>query len=210
MESLRQRTYPSEWRIDPPSTSAVMDASHAPDQKMQQEKEHSPDRLPRVFAEIASCFWYLKTKHFKRDWKNDDTMDEDPRVRRTLGRLNKGVDALKKCGVEVEDPTSFRYVSGSEAMMKPLDFVKTEGLTYDKVVETVTPLVYWDGRIVQRAEVFVAVPISEVPSIPSDVASSSETAQEMIPPATDSSASIPIVEPVSPLDQPMVENPSKV
>jgi hypothetical protein len=123
-------------------------------------KPATPAVPPLALAEVASCLWYLKTRHFKRDWNNEDTTDDDPRTRRTLGRLNKGVDALKKCGIEVEDPTGKRYATGSEAMMKPLDFAQTEGLTYEKVSETVSPLIYWNGRIIQRAEVFVAVPMA--------------------------------------------------
>lgn len=111
-----------------------------------------------ALAEVATCLWYIKTKHFKREWANDDPADDDPRVRRALGRLSKGIDALRKIGVEVEDPTGKRYATGSEASMRPLDFTPTEGLTYERVTEAVVPIVLWSGHAIQRAEVFVAVP----------------------------------------------------
>lgn len=177
MEDLRQRAYPREWRIDQASGLILvpkLQSGSKPDQARSRKpvrEERQPGVSPTALAEVATCLWYLKTKHFKREWHNDDTADDDPRVRRTLGRLNKGADALKKCGIEVVDPTGKRYPSGGEAMMRPLDFVPTQGLTFDKVTEAVMPMVYWNGQLVQRAEVFVAVPKTEEPA-PAAVAGS--------------------------------------
>jgi len=163
LDDLRQSGYPPAWRISLQPERVSSGAPMAPTDSLRQPAGLDPaaprsEVSPVALAEVASCLWYLKTRHFRREWQNADTADDDPRTRRTLGRLNKGVDALRKCGVEVEDPVGKRYAAGSEAMMKPLDFSQVEGLTYEKVVETVAPLVYWNGRIVQRAEVFVAVP----------------------------------------------------
>jgi len=111
-----------------------------------------------MVAEFATCIWYLKTKHFRREWKSDDNADDDPRVRRALGRINRGIDVLAGCGVEVDDPTNRRYPQGGENMMKPIELQPTAGLTFEKVTETVLPMVYRDDKLVQRGEVFVAVP----------------------------------------------------
>ena len=160
MDDLHQFSYPPELRIGRPRGASVSRPPvSAPAKKTPKPSEPVQQETPlSALAEVATCLWYIKTKHFKREWQNEDTADDDPRTRRTLGRLNKGADALKKCGLEVADPTGKRYPTGGEAMMRPLDFVPTQGLTYEKVTEAVMPLVYWHGRLIQRAEVFVAVP----------------------------------------------------
>jgi hypothetical protein len=110
--------------------------------------------------------WYLKTKHLRQAWDDDGTgdnaNDDDPRVRRAIGRLNRGIDALKGSGIEIEEPTNKRYPPGGEGMMRPLQFQPTAGLTFETVTETVAPIVYRNGQLIQRGEVFVAVPGDDV------------------------------------------------
>ena len=111
-----------------------------------------------ALAEVATCLWYLKTKHFKRDWDGQDGAEDDPRVRRAVGRLNKGIEALKKAGFDIQDPTNKRYQTGSEGTMRPLQFDPTPGINVPRVTQTVAPIVYLNERLIQRGEVFVAVP----------------------------------------------------
>jgi len=164
-DGIRQFGYPPEFRIPRPAGAEFAEAQAEHAVPVPQPDPCSPDAgqpsvSPSALADVATCFWYLRTKHFRREWANEDTADDDPRTRRTLGRLNKGVDALKRAGIELEDPTGKRYADGSGGTMKPLDFVQTEGQAHRAVSETVKPLVYWEGRIVQQAEVFVAVPMA--------------------------------------------------
>lgn len=161
-DSVRQLAYPREWRIEPPTAvSALVEAGEMVGAEAQAEPSEASAKsvmADSMVAELATCLWYLKTKHFKREWKSDDTSDDDPRVRRALGRVNRGIDALAKYGVEIDDPTNRRYPQGGENMMKPIEFQPTDGLTFEKVTETVRPIVYRDDRLLQRGEVFVAVP----------------------------------------------------
>jgi hypothetical protein len=80
-----------------------------------------------------------------------------------LGRLNRGLDALKAHDVEIQDPTNKRYQPGSEGTMRPIQFDPTPGLDHQRVAETVVPIIYLKGRIIQRGEVFVAVPVEGPP-----------------------------------------------
>ena len=165
MEDVRQASVEPAHRISPPGrrfrpTKVITEAVVAAPKPRKTERAESDmiAALPAL-AELANCIWYVKTRHFKREWQDENATDDDPRTRRTLGRLNKGADALKKLGLEVEDPTGKRYPTGGEAMMRPIDIVPTQGLTYDMVTEATTPLIYWKGAVVQRAEVFVATPM---------------------------------------------------
>lgn len=134
----------------------------------------------QMLASVATSMWYLKTKHFGKAWVDEDTDMEDPRDRRALGRLAKGVQALAEGGVEVHDPTHERYPEGGEAMMKPVQMIPTEGFTEARVTETVRPIVYFAEHLIQRGEVFVATPIepaavSSIHDAPADEEESSDT-----------------------------------
>jgi hypothetical protein len=181
-DDIRQRQFPEAFRILMPNFAFD---THAP--IMNQETGGMPpvDDLQaagecqssaRLLAEVATCLWYLKTKFFRRDWASEDVTDDDPRTRRAIGRLNKCLDAIKANGIEIDDPTNTRYPSGGENMMRPIEFQPTAGLTYERVTETIAPIVYRNGQLIQRGEVFVAVPMEDVaPSPPPTVQ------QEVVP-----------------------------
>ena len=69
----------------------------------------------RMLADVATSLWYLKTKHFKVAWDAEDPELDDPRERRAVGRMNKGIQALRDGGIEVRDPTGSRYPPGRHA-----------------------------------------------------------------------------------------------
>ncbi|HNY30157.1 MAG TPA: hypothetical protein PKO15_04640 [Fibrobacteria bacterium] len=111
-----------------------------------------------LLATTATSLWYLKTKFFRKEWGDVEPTDDDPRVRKALARLEKGMDALRSIGLVVEDPTRRRYSAGSESM-KAIQIEPTESVTFEVVTETVQPVVYLGDRLIQRGEVFVAVPV---------------------------------------------------
>jgi hypothetical protein len=179
LDAIRQWWFPAEFRIaapalpveaveeveqvveapSPAAPSAPVAESPAP-----AAKPSAPDGAPtpdELVAGFANCLWYLKTKHFKRAWEDPETGDDDPRVRRALGRLNKSAELLEQGGVEVHDPTNQRYPAGGEGMMRPIQFLPTAGLTFEMVSETVLPIIYRHDRLIQRGEVFVSVPKEE-------------------------------------------------
>lgn len=168
MDSVRQLHFPAEFRIVSPFLLLDREKETGGDDK--QQPPSSPVDMPedsaqeknvasyKLVAELATCLWYLKTKYFKREWEDDTNDDEEPRVRRALGRLDKGIDALKENGIEVQDPTNKRYPQGGEGMMRPIQFQPTAGLSFEMVTETVVPIIYFAERLIQRGEVFVGVP----------------------------------------------------
>lgn len=112
-----------------------------------------------VVTELANCLWYLKTKHFKKQWLDDENADSDSRARHALRRLDRAIRALGTAGITLVDPTGTRYPPGGEAMMTPLQFEPTAGLSTDTVSETARPMVFSGNRLIQRGEVFVSVPL---------------------------------------------------
>ena len=175
-DSIRQLMYPSEYRIAPPAevdfpitvNKVVGETSSTADSRKYDESlDTMKTALTATVIELSNCLWYLKTKFYKREWTDHTNDDDDPRVRRALGRINKSIDTLSANRIEVQDPTNRRYPEGGEGMMRPIQFQPTAGLTYEKVSETVTPIIYYSDRLIQRGEVFVAVPQNAPEASPS-------------------------------------------
>ena len=170
--SIRQLCFPAEFRIaaqslPPDSLETVGTEPKAVPVSQKVGKQASArDSVAsnQLVAELATCLWYLKTKHFKREWDDAEIGDNDPRVRRALSRLNKSIEALKESGINVHDPTNKRYPQGSEGTMHPIQLLPTAGLAFEMVSETVAPIIYRDDRLIRRGEVFVAVPKEEANS----------------------------------------------
>ncbi|MFW6106895.1 MAG: hypothetical protein ACOC8H_01915 [bacterium] len=166
LDSVRQLCFPAEFRIAAPPVpldsleGVEVEPQSAPAPQTDETAAAASDSAAsnQLVAELATCLWYLKTKHFKREWDDPETGDDNPRVRRALNRMNKSMDVLKENGIEVCDPTNKRYPPGGEGMMRPIQFLPTPGLTFEVVSETVAPIIYRDDRLIQRGEVFVAVP----------------------------------------------------
>lgn len=145
---------PKDTELAPKASSpSAADAGEAPSSSSQARAE-----AYRALVQLGTSLWYLKTKHFKQSWKDASYDADDPRERRALGRIENGIDALRSLGVEVADPTASHYPTGGEALMRPIEFRPTQGVVHDTVSETTQPIVYVNGRLAQRAEVFVAVP----------------------------------------------------
>lgn len=172
-DELRQVGYPSEWKIQlpvvpvrfipspqetPPPHPRPTTPKHT---ETERELRHMVNDLMKTLLETANCIWYLKTKFHKRDWNDAGVTDEDPRVRRALSKINHARQALEQIKVEIQDPTNQRYHPGMEHSMTPVQFIPKEGITYEFVESTVTPIVYFNDKIIQRGEVFIAVPPPE-------------------------------------------------
>jgi hypothetical protein len=172
--AVRQWGTPAEFRIEIPAERFTGGGGGGDDvERSTHDRDGArtePDEVPlaesrqaqyRALSDVAVSLWYLKTKHFGQMWSDPDPDVEDPRERRALGRLAKGVAALANLGIEVHDPINSRYPEGGEAMMKPIQLEPTPGISVALVTETVRPIVYIRDRLLQRGEVFVATPIAD-------------------------------------------------
>ncbi len=162
---------PQTEKVSEPQTPAAPDMRDKSDRLITQLLE-----TRRLVVELATCLWYIKTKHLKKTWDDGENIDDDPRVRRTLGRISKTMEVFKKNGFELKDPTNERYAQGNEGTIVPIELVPTAGVGVDKISETVTPLIWHcdHEQPLQKAKVFVAVP--EIAVSPSLAPASSESA----------------------------------
>jgi len=140
-------------------------ATPAPDSPAPAGRTREPARehlFPEdAVIELANCVWYLKTRYFGRQWLAEDSADLDARSRHALSRLDRAIRALDKAGITLVDPTGTRYPPGGEAMMTPLQFEPTAGVSTDTVSQTARPMVFRGRSLIQRGEVFVSVPLRQ-------------------------------------------------
>jgi len=138
-DNLRQLRYPTEFRIRVPQftrpTSPPTDLTAA-----------------RKLASVATCLWDIVRK-----LKPDDSEEPNKKHRLAYRRANNAIEGMKALGIVIDDPIGRRYPPGSEGMMKP-HLQPTQGMTIEKITETVTPIIYYKDKLIQRGEVFVAVP----------------------------------------------------
>jgi hypothetical protein len=133
--------------------------SLAPNPPEARAEHKTSSSLPiELAAEVANCLWYVKTKHFQCSWNDQELQGDDARMRRTLVRINTCTQALAEAGLELVDPIGKPFPKGAEGLMKAR-FTPTAGIVDEFVSETMRPIVYFRRQIVQRGEVFVAVPI---------------------------------------------------
>ncbi len=138
-DNLRQLRYPAEFRIRVPqftrSKSPPTDLTAA-----------------RRLANVATCLWDIERK-----LKPTDNEEQNKKHRLAYRRANNAIETLTTVGIVIDDPIGRRYHPGSEGMMKP-HLQPTQGVTIEKITETVTPIIYYKDKLIQRGEVFVAVP----------------------------------------------------
>jgi len=190
-DDIRQWRFPPEFRIAyvgaaPSATEAVEVEPPAvrPAQAVEPPAAAGESLASnQLVAEFATSLWYLKTKYFKRAWDDAETGDSDPRTRRALSRLNRSIEALKASGIELHDPTNKRYPTGGEGMMRPIQFLPAAGLTFEVVSETVTPIIYRNERLIQRGEVFVAVPKEKTTAATGSTTTSTDAVSDVDAPA---------------------------
>lgn len=76
-------------------------------------------------------------------------------MNKPLKRLVSTLEAFKEFGLEIQDHTGDRYVSG-QAIMAHFEPAPPElNLDEDTIVDTIMPTIYFDGTIIQMGEVVV-------------------------------------------------------
>lgn len=153
---LRQLQYPPEFRIALPLSALGLADLDAAGQQMTPDpaQQTNSGHLDPSIAEVAVCLWDIRRK-----LEGNATAQEDRKLRLLNRRAEKAISSLEQAGVVIDDPIGRRYAPGSEGSMKP-NFQPTPGTTYEKVIETIAPVIYRDDRLIGRGEVFVAVPMA--------------------------------------------------
>ncbi len=176
---LRQLLYRPEFRIGRPAwpadlsgrlAQAIEAAARAAQTAAQAQiarKEAEPaaaadlqaalqERL-KFLADVGTGLWRMRRAMVPPDsgWLLDARPREE--MRKPFRWLVSTWDALKESGLEIQDHTGERYISGQSLKAH---FEAAPDLAEDTIVDTIKPTIYLDGRIIQMGEVVVGTPES--------------------------------------------------
>jgi len=159
---LRQLRHPPEFRIRAPAprrdaTSQAHDtAISAPDRGNNDRHQGGSSvediQLDESIAKVAVCLWDIQQR-----LHGNEAVKQDKKLRILTRRAESALFALQDAGVVIDDPIGRAYAAGSEGSMQPT-FLPTPGASREDIVETISPIIYRDDRLIKRGEVFVAVP----------------------------------------------------
>jgi len=147
--SKRKDLFGLQDQLRTPST--VKDAACVDPKASVQKIEDVPKSVIQALSIIATHAWRAKNKMLHSE--NGEVRDEMKRVYRHVEAL---FDSLTQIGIEVRDMRGHPYDSGMA--LKVVSFEPTQGLSTEKVTETIKPTITWRGRLVQMGEIIVGTP----------------------------------------------------
>lgn len=156
-ESAGQVLHPKWCRIPAPCAYEGSPPSGA-DADVPDDKGPSTDAqltlALKTLATVATAVWRAKVK------LDAESQAELPDALRNVPRhIQAAWDALAAGQVQIDDPTGQRYVTGMAVNV--LTFQPMDGIGSEVIHETIKPSVYFDNRLIQRADVIVARPVTE-------------------------------------------------
>lgn len=177
--SLHQLLYPREFRIGRPgwpadlsarlaqaieaAARAAQDAAKAREEASLRQDEPAAtaqlqaalqERL-KFLADVGTGLWRMRRAMVPPD--SGRLLDARPReeMRKPFRWLVSTWDALKESGLEIQDHTGERYISGQSLKAH---FEAAPDLAEDTIIDTIKPTIYLDGQIIQMGEVVVGTP----------------------------------------------------
>lgn len=153
MAELRQLRYPPEFRIEAVSVSPELTTSvHELLNRLQALFTVTPkedEKLLTIVAELATGLWRVRNRV--------RTLPEGDESIRRLKRVMEAVwEAMEANNVKVQEHTGEDYDEGMA--LEVLDVQTNPSLARAKVVETVKPSIFVNGRLVQWGIVIIGKP----------------------------------------------------
>jgi hypothetical protein len=164
MEDLRQMiVYSKEFRIAAPRWWDLTDFITIENmiemiKSPKSEKPVNPaedKKLLGLIAETGTTLWRLR----RRVTAGGDPPQEMKRISRDIEAME---DALSQANIEIIDPAGQKYADGMA--LKVIARQKTPGIASETVIETIKPTIFMKNVLIQRGEVIVGVPESDVVS----------------------------------------------
>ncbi len=131
------------------------------------QAETLASHLLGVHCRVATHFWRLRGRL--------DRLDDSSAGRAIRRHAEAALDDLQQGGLEISDPTGQDYVTG--LAVKVLQFQPTEGAQRETIAETIRPAVYFQDKLIQRAEVIVETPAAPVEAPPAEIVETDEDGQ---------------------------------
>jgi hypothetical protein len=118
--------------------------------------------IPPAFAKatitVATNVWRLRTRLIDRHSGEvrEDVSKED--VKKMARYIESIYEAFADIGIEIKDRTGEAFDYGLPE--KVVTAQPQEGLTRERITETLRPTIYWKEKLAQQGEVVIATPIA--------------------------------------------------
>jgi hypothetical protein len=118
--------------------------------------------IPQTFAKatitVATNAWRLRTRLIDRHSGEikEDVSKED--VKKMARYIESIYEAFAEIGIEIKDKTGEAFDYGLPE--KVVTAQPQEGLTRERIIETLRPTIYWKEKLAQQGEVIIATPIA--------------------------------------------------
>lgn len=163
LSRLRQLAVVRDFRVRPMETEAlpILLADTLRDATSSGDSVAPPvpsDRAPcsldeRSLANLCTGVWRVRRRMI-------DSATGLPRddMRMPFRHLESVWDTLLAAGVEIRDHTDEPVPEYGSVALEILAYQPTSGLSRDKVIDTIKPSIYMDGRLMQMGQVIVGTP----------------------------------------------------
>jgi hypothetical protein len=164
--TIRQLFFPVEFRIDPPAMPlkfySILERYFASGEEGDRQEGPKvrifdrggpPGEFPQFLAQLGTGLWRLKESMVAPG--TDEPLEE---MRRAWRHFESLWELLAEMGIEIPDHTGSPYQAGMTVGV--VAFQPTEGVTHERIIETIRPTIYYKKQILQVGEVVVASPLA--------------------------------------------------
>jgi len=137
---------PQGWE-EPPIPKGTEYASELP------SGQGTPPEVVMMLADVATSLWRLRLRMVK-----PGTETPIDAMMRPFRDLQAAWDAFSEGGLEIVDHTGEAIPEAGDYRLHLISFQPTDGLTTEKVIETLKPTIRFQGKVVQIGEVIVGTP----------------------------------------------------
>lgn len=109
--------------------------------------------MAQMLADVGTSLWRLRVRLLQ---PNAGMPSEE--MKRTLRHLDAAWDALHEGGLQVIDHTGEEIPEAGHYALKMISFQPTEGISKEKVIETLKPTIRFREQVIQIGEVIVGMP----------------------------------------------------
>jgi hypothetical protein len=153
---MKSIVYPKQFRITSPDFSNLPNSLEqvvtllASGSSMQKQGLGQETALLGLFADVAVDIWRMQRRvQIKQD------MTEE--LRRISRDLESAWYALEQAGIEVKDHTGEKYNGGMA--LRVIAFEPLPNISYEQIIETIKPTIYYKQKLFRMGEVVVAKPV---------------------------------------------------
>ncbi len=157
--SVRQLFFPKEFRIcfldELSSVDSLVNKLNEVEKLLSNTiQEDDNEDYIKMIAGVGTGLWRLKKRMVK-----EGTDQPQEGMRKAYRHVESVWDVLLQAGVEIQDHTGIVFDPGFS--IKIIAYQPMQGITKERVVETIKPSIYFKGRQIQMGEVIVGTPLTE-------------------------------------------------